>query len=158
MQSKDIDWYDRCIKLLSFRPRSVSEIKEYLARKKVASADIQEIISRLLDEKFLDDHEFAVWWIEQRLTFRPKAPRIIAYELKQKGISQNVISEVLHISSGQELDMVIELAEKKWRILSRYPLLERKEKVLGYLFRRGFSLDVAKKALSSVVDGSHEKG
>ena len=77
---------NRVLRFLSFRPRSEKEIRDYLNNKQVNPLVSQKIIDKLVENKFLNDLEFAKWWIEQRTLTTPRAWRIIKIELKQKGI------------------------------------------------------------------------
>jgi regulatory protein len=67
---------DKALRFVSLRPRSVSEMKQYLGFKLKGKEEsgflIEKVVDRLIGSKFLDDEVFAKWWIEQRATFRPR--------------------------------------------------------------------------------------
>jgi len=83
-------FYRASINYLSFRPRSEKEMRDYLTKKKCDDKTLKRIIESLLRTKFLNDEEFARRFIEQRTKIKPKANRVIKYELKQKGISSRI--------------------------------------------------------------------
>ena len=99
--------YNRALRFLSFRPRSEKEIKDYLKLKtknlelKTQNEIVNSIIKRLKEHKFLDDEEFARWWIEQRTKIKPRAWKVIQYELKQKGIEEETIQSQFTIYNLQ---------------------------------------------------------
>jgi len=144
---------NRALRFLSFRPRSEKEIRDYLSKKKVSELVAQKILLKLKENKFLNDEEFAKWWIEQRTLIKPRAWRIIKIELKQKGISSEIIEE-LNINSGSEgnndLTMAIKLAQKR---LPRYKNLSRQEiyqKLGRYLASKGFGWENIKTSIDEV--------
>lgn len=146
-------YYNRALRYLSYRPRSEKEIREKLirtrSRKKVEKVDkvIDQIINKLKEQNLLNDEEFARWWIEQRTVFRPKGIRLIRMELKQKGISD----EMIEFPISNEVDMAKKLIQKR---IDRYKSLPRQEiytKLCQFLARRGFDFDVIKKSIDEVL-------
>lgn len=144
---------NRALRFLSFRPRSEKEMRDYFKKKQVDSLVSQKIIDKLKENKFLNDMEFARWWVEQRTLIKPRAWRIIKIELKQKGISSEIIEE-LNINSESEekndLTMAIELAQKR---LPRYKNLSRQEiyqKMGRFLISKGFDYDTVKRSIDEV--------
>ncbi len=145
-------WYERSLKLLSLRPRSISEIRKYLSRKQVPDALILQIIDRLTSAKLLDDYAFAVWFVENRQEFRPKATPVLKFELIRKGINREIIEEVLlrKLGSTGESAGAYKVAEKKWRILKGYNLQEKKRKLQEFLWRKGYGRDIVRSILEKL--------
>lgn len=157
-------YYNRALRFLSYRPRSEKEVRDNLrrvksrrGRKKVEEVDeslIDQVIQKLKEQKFLNDDEFAKWWIEQRTTVRPRSFRVIKIELRQKGIANDISESQMSNAKFQmtnESTLVRKLIEKR---LPRYQGLDRKvqwEKLAGFLGRRGFDYDTIKSALDEVV-------
>ncbi len=148
-------YLDKAYFFLKFRPRSEKELQDYLVKKKAPKEIIEKIITSLKEQKFLDDKEFAKWFMEQRLRFKPKAMRLIKYELKQKGINKEIVDElgIMNNELGQVSDF--ESAEKLVeRKIDKYKNLDKKEiyqKLGGYLARRGFNWDIIKKSIDSIL-------
>jgi len=145
-------FYNKALKFLSYRPRSEKEIRDKLSGKKASEEIINKIISRLKKNNFLNDEEFAKWWIEQRTTFKPRSVRLIKIELKQKGIGQELIEERIdHLSSAiDDLGSAKKIIEKR---LPRYKNLSRDEKfqkIARFLSSKGFSYDTIKEIFQSL--------
>jgi len=145
-------FYNKALKFLSYRPRSEKEIRDKLLGKKASEEIINKIISRLKKNNFLNDEEFAKWWIEQRTTFKPRSVRLIKIELKQKGIGQELIEETIgHLSSTiDDLESAKKLIDKR---LQRYKNLSRDEKfqkISRFLSSKGFSYDTIKEIFKSL--------
>jgi regulatory protein len=148
-------FYKASINYLSFRPRSEKEMRDYLAKKKCDDVTAKRIIESLLRTKFLDDEEFARRFVEQRTKFKPKANRIIKYELKQKGISPELIDKLFEDkedSKSSDFSKALDLAERK---MPRFAKIEDKRKVyekLGrYLASKGFDWDTVKAVIDRVL-------
>lgn len=147
-------WYNRSLKLLSFRPRSTKEISDFLLRKKVAYPFISKITKKLTVDKLLDDYAFTEWFVENRTTFRPKSSHALKSELWQKGIEKGIVEEVLELKFGTqtEVEGAFKVAEKKWRLLRNLSPLEQKKKLSEYLWRKGYSHTVVQKTLTQLKD------
>jgi regulatory protein len=130
----------RALNYLSYRPRSEKEVRQNLKKHKHNQVVIDEIIERLVRGKLVDDENFAGLWVENRSEFRPRGSRLLRSELRQKGISDQIIEDTL--TDLDETSLALKAARKKAR---RYRELERdefKKKMYGFLARRGFHYGV----------------
>lgn len=134
---------DRTFRLISARPRSEKEIIDYLKKKKATPNLIDEIIKRLKSLDLVDDHAFALWWVEQRATFRPRGKRALLMELWQKGVEKEISNKVIN-EKVNELPLARKAAEKKAKLYKNLPPREFREKMFGFLTRRGFSWEITK--------------
>lgn len=141
-------FYERTLRFLSFRQRSEKEIRDYLKKKDADDLTAKKIIDKLKEHKFLNDEEFAKWWVEQRTRVKPKADRVIKYELKQKGIDLKIIESLFENEDRSDFEKALVLAEKKMKRLDK---LEDKRKVyerLGrFLASKGFNYDTIKEVI-----------
>lgn len=154
--------YNKALRFLSYRPRSEKEVRENLSKKsrksrKVEQIDeeiINQVIDKLKQQRFLNDEEFARWWIEQRTKFSPRGLRLIKIELRQKGISDELIelgTKNQELGKEDDLTLAKDLVRKK---LPRYKNLEKKEicqKLGAFLARRGFDWDIIKQSIDEVI-------
>jgi regulatory protein len=147
-------FYKAAIRFLSFRPRSEKELSDYLMKKKCDDLTAKRIIESLTRDKFLNDEEFVRWWVEQRTILKPKASRVIKFELKQKGISKDLIDSFFENeeSSTSDFTKALALAEKK---MVRLVKLEDKRKIyekLGrFLASKGFDWDTIKEVIDRIL-------
>jgi regulatory protein len=58
--------YERALKFLAPRPRSVVEVRRRLETAKVTAPTIEEVLQRLQRAGLLDDQAFANFWVENR--------------------------------------------------------------------------------------------
>jgi regulatory protein len=139
------------LRLLKLRPRSVKELRDRLLQKKYPADVVDKLIAELTSSELLDDEAFAKAWFQWRLTGRPVGLRRIALELKDKGITKEVIDGLI---AGAKDDFdeeavvrMIALKRMEQRAQKDVPLIKRKKRVLDYLLRRGFSPGVASKVI-----------
>lgn len=133
--------FEKTLNLLSFRPRSEWELRDYLKRKKQSPAVIDKILNKLSNSGYVDDKKFAQRWVESRHLLKPTSRRRLTQELRQKRISDAVIEEVLSDDDTDERKVLEELVERK---RARYP---DKLKFMQYLARQGYNYDDIKEVL-----------
>ncbi len=136
--------YQKAIRYLSRRPHSIAEVRIYLAGKDVQEAIVDAVIERLTARGYVDDLQFARFWVDNREQFRPRGRRALAYELRQKGVDEDIIDTVLE--TVQETESAWQALEKvmyRWTSLDEW---EYRQKTMGYLSRRGFGYGVCREA------------
>ncbi|OGM18249.1 hypothetical protein A2686_03530 [Candidatus Woesebacteria bacterium RIFCSPHIGHO2_01_FULL_38_10] len=139
--------YNKLLKFASLRPRSEKEYKFWLKRHKAHQSLHKELFNRLKRLGFLDDRKFAVWWIDQRTTFRPRSIKALRSELGFKGIGRQIIDELLsEMNVGEEkaAQKLVEKNKYKWEKLDEF---NARRKMTEFLLRRGFKWEVIKKSL-----------
>lgn len=127
-------------RLISYRPRSVAEVTRHLVRKGHDEYLVDTAVAHLINVNLLDDEAFARYWVEQRETFKPRSQLAISQELRQKGISRDIIETV--IADVDETAAARRAAEKKARSLSNLPEQEFRQKLGQFLQRRGFHYEI----------------
>lgn len=149
---------DYALKLLSFRPRSCQEIDGklayYSAKKNIPPDLVNKVIDDLKSQNLINDEEFALWWKNQRTQFKPKGKYAIKMELLQKGIPKEIIEKILsegNNSGNQEFEMAQKLALKKIPSYRNLSLKEKKIKIGNFLYRRGFSWEIIRRVIDSVL-------
>lgn len=152
--------YSLALKFLSRRPRSEREMRDFLSKKnkgvhKYQNSDITDlIIAKLKEQNFINDFEFAQWWFEQREKFRPKGRKVIVFELKQKGISDEILRklETVNKESAREKEkqLISELLEKQIKKYSNSTHDKVRIKLFNYLARRGFNFDLINTCIDEI--------
>lgn len=142
---------DAAYRYLSYRARSVAEVRDKLGEKGFAAEVVAEVIADLQRQKLLDDREFARRWVEARLQ-RANGARKLAQDLRHKGVAAGVVDEVLAefapvLASGEQ---AVELLNKQaWRYRGLTPA-KAKRRMLGFLARRGCDEQMARAAVEQV--------
>lgn len=139
----------RVIGLLEYRPRTVQEVRQRLARAGVDDATSGKVIDELREAGLLDDRAFADAWVESRLRANPRGKRMLAWELRRKGAAPDAVSAAL---SGID-DSVAALAAARKRLprLDGLEARERRQKLIEHLARNGFSYTIIEDVLAKLA-------
>ena len=140
--------FDQAIRFLSFRPRSVEEVRRHLVKKKVPESVLAVAIERLQQRDYLDDLEFARFWISNRDRFKPMGSRALRFELRQKGVDGEIVDDLL--AEFDEAGTAYRAAQAR---MSRYRGNTRhvfRQKMSAMLRRRGFGEYAIKDAVLSM--------
>jgi SOS response regulatory protein OraA/RecX len=103
---------------------------------------------------YIDDQKFADWLVESRSRSRPRGNRLLAAELKAKGIDPATINDSL-LTSSDQVDSAVLALSKKERLWSNLPAREFRFKASRYLASRGFSWDTIEQALKKRYNDEH---
>lgn len=150
--SSDITKAKRIVfQLLKFRERSRKEIEERLKKKKFTRETINTVIDYLDKLDLINDEEFASGWMKSRLN-KPLGLRRISFELKQKGITEEIIEQAQNNikDNYSEYEVVSKLAKEKLQKLKNLDSKKAKGRIYSFLIRRGFSLDVINEVVSEL--------
>ncbi len=135
------------LRLLSLKPRTVSEIRERLGRR-FDSNSVEQVVSRLLSEGLLNDAEYAQQWRDSRERRKPRSPRLIARELNARGISGHLIENALE--GYDSMDAARRAASRYAARQSASDRVTFDRRVGAFLDRRGFEPDVIRKVLQEL--------
>ena len=141
--------YQRTLKFISYRMRSVSEVQSYLHQNGIDDSTIAGVVERLQQNGLLDDANFAKMWIDNRSEFRPRSRRMLKVELTHKGIPAELISQTLQNASEDE-EMVYIAARKQARKYKNIEWQIFQKRLSSYLARRGFSYSLIKPTVKKV--------
>lgn len=145
----------KALHYLGYRPRSVNEVRKNLEKHEIPAAVIEETISRLERENLVGDAKFAREWVENRSTFRPRGKRALSVELRQKGLPDSIIGEVLEENVDEDA-LALKAAQKYARKLEGLEWIEFRKKMSGFLGRRGFGYDVIFPVTRQVWEETHD--
>jgi len=129
---------------LKTRERSKKEIRDKLKMKEYLPSVIEKVLEKLERLNIVNDKRFAEMFVRDRTRLNPKGRRALQMELAQKGIDKKTIEEVLLETFSEDVEAeslkkIFEKAEKKY---SGFEDQEKKQKIIKYLFSKGFSWDI----------------
>lgn len=141
----------RVFRMLKLRLHSEHEIVSKLEKNHFSQEIINQTVGYFKDLQFIDDRLFAQKWIESRL-LKPFGFIRIAFELKNKGIHQDIIDEEItkYKDEYPETEAVCDLAKKRAHKYRNLEPEKIKQRVYGYLSRRGFSPNTIYKAIQDL--------
>ena len=125
------------------RAKSKGELLAHLKKRGVEDDIAAATIFRLQEAGLLNDAEFAKVWSQSRHNSKKLSKRIIASELRTRGVDQICIDEALdEIDSEDEYRMAFSLAMKKYSTMSKLETDVQIRRVQSLLQRKGFNFDL----------------
>ena len=140
MRAKALEW-------VLLRPHSQKELKQEWQKKQVQPELISSICDEFARKGYQNDEAFARWWVENRAR-KNKSDRAIGDELRQKGISNEIISSALHKVDSQKERLAALVCQK--RQLPKYQADPVKFK--RYLLGKGFAYSDIVEVLEDATD------
>jgi regulatory protein len=149
----DQELYAAALRALTRRAHSTFEMRAYLERRTEEPAAARRIVTRLKQEKFLDDARYALEFARARARVRRQGRHRIARELRVRGVPDQHIEAALAetFAETDESALVRKVIERRLRI-ARSPLDRRKTASLyGTLLRAGFDADLIRRELRAAA-------
>ncbi len=146
--------YQKGLRFLSYRPRSETELQRKLNEQGFEPAVIDATIRRFQENGFLGDERFARDWVENRSAFKPRSKRMMAMELRQKGIAEEEIQKAL-AETGDDSSLAYGTAVTYARRLAGADWETFRKRLGGHLARRGFSYGTIAPILRQIWEESH---
>lgn len=131
--------FDYSIWYLSRYVATTKKLRNKLYEKQFKKSVIDNVISRLAELKYLDDYAYAENLVFQKS--KKLGKRRLQAELKNKGISSEIIEEVLsNLDSEDAFETAIAVAEK-WHRSHDLKSIKDNEKFFRFMAYRGFDYD-----------------
>ncbi|MGH7197755.1 MAG: regulatory protein RecX [Candidatus Omnitrophota bacterium] len=138
------------LRLLSFRPRSVAELRQRLKMRRYPAGAVENVIDMLTRQGLLNDEKFVKLFAQSRISTRPVAKRQLEIDLKKKGLSKELIGTALaDLKDYDEKAAARELVFRRFEKMGNIPDEKKRSRIYGFLKRRGFDNDT----IFSVLDG-----
>ena len=131
------------LNLLSFRMRSLSELKQRLLKKGYDVQDIEPLLEEFDAKNILNDSEFALAFSRDKIRSKGIGPSILRVELSNHHLQQNLIEDTVNrMYTEFPIDTLLGNHLKKKKICRNSQLQEReKSRIVNFLKRKGFSWD-----------------
>lgn len=152
--------YQRTLEWVLARPRSISEVDNYLRQrkqrrlainwqrerdKKKPLPELREdtmalVLERLIEKGYVDDLKFAQYFIENHRLRKGISPRRLKMELRQKGISDSIIQQAIETTERSEDEEILKVIRKRYKKYDN-------SKLVAYLVQQGFDLQKSRDAV-----------
>ena len=137
------------------RAKSKGELLTHLKARGVEDQVAQATIFRLQEAGLVNDQEFAIAWATSRHNHKKISKRVIATELRQKGVTQEEINHAVEsIDDDAEYQSAFELAMKKYSTMSRLESDVQIRRIQSLLQRKGFGFPVIAKVIRELGIGT----
>ena len=136
----------------AYQERCHSEVKNKLYEYGVYGDDAEIIISKLIEEDYLNEQRFATQFTSGRFRLKQWGRVKIKYELKQKGVSEYCIKKALKIIDENDYEQTLQkLADQKLRSLrSEKNIFIKKRKLQDFLLQKGYEMDLVRELIKKL--------
>jgi regulatory protein len=137
----------------SYQERSHAEVKEKLYGFGLRKTEVEELISKLIEENYLNEERFSESFARGHFRMKQWGKVKIKYELKQKQVSEYNIQRALSsIEEEEYLKTLKKLAETKWKSIKTpgVNVYTRLAKTTSYLMQKGYEPVYIKRILTEI--------
>jgi regulatory protein len=133
--------YEKLLRWCTYRDRCISEVRLKCKELGLDTNQTEKIISRLIDENFLNELRFASQYVHSKSAVKKWGRQKILFELKRKKIDPDIIDNALSgIEDASYQQTLYQLAEKKWSSLKEPHPGKKKLKLRAYLHQKGYTV------------------
>lgn len=143
--------YFRTVDYCLLRPRSVKEVKDYLFKKTLSTkykskktGEIKQregvsalitnrVLEAVIQKKYVDDENFARWWVENRNLKKGVSQKKLRSELLSKGVDSKIIEAAIAKVNRDDKTELQKVITKK------YHKYDDQQKLIRYLAGQGFN-------------------
>jgi regulatory protein len=129
--------WEYALKTLSVRAHSVGELRQKLARRAAQSKDIEDILARLKEHRYLDDRRYAEGFASARLLNDKMGRGRVIGELRRRRVAPSLAGSIVEkVYEGVDEEALIEAwIRRKYRAAPRECLFQE-DKDLASAYRR----------------------
>ena len=139
----------------AYQERCHYEVREKLYSYGLYKQLVEELISSLIEEDYLNEERFAFQFAGGRFRMKHWGRVKIKYELKQKKVSEYCIKVALsQIAEEDYLTLLRKLSVKKWTEIKKeeYNKFARLRKITDYLLQKGFETELIREQVKRLEE------
>lgn len=127
----------------AYQERSQKEVRSKLLDWGIRGDELEEIISDLILNNFLNEERFALNYVSGKFKIKKWGRIKIKQGLKLKGVPEKLLQKALYSIDDDAYEKTLaDLAVKKSNLLQEKDSFKRKMKLMYYLQSRGFENDL----------------
>jgi len=144
--------------LCAEKEKCESEIKQKLFDWKLPIKDHEEVIDQLVNDKFIDEQRYALYFAKDKFTYNKWGKIKIEFTLKQKQIPNNFIKDALEKIPEKDYENLLETELiKKLKTLKDTDEYTIKSKLVRFASSRGFESGKVFDKVSEIIE-KHKNG
>ena len=140
--------------ICSEREKCRSDIAEKLRRYSLSASDIQWILHRLEEDRFIDENRYAGFYARDKFRFNRWGRIKIRTALGMKKISKEIINEALKTIDENEYRRALqETLQAKQKHLKEKNTWKRKARLFQFAASKGFEHDLIYEVIDEISNG-----
>ena len=146
--------FERAVKLLAAKPRSVAELRERLLRGKDTNSEgVEAVIERMREYGYLNDERFAFSYASYKVKQRPLGRRRLERDLKFKKVDSAVANQALEMvfSETPEEQLIDQALAKRLRLRGKPKNRLEAKSLFDHLLRQGFQFELVSERVRALA-------
>ena len=146
-------------RFISYKPRTLKEVSDKLKAKGFQSDLVSKVVEELKNYGFINDLEYARNFVLNRSRSKTLGELALRRELLSKGISSEIVDEVLSERENliDEFEIALDLAQGKLKQIKSLKKRKRgrdeyKRRIYEFLLRRGFKFETINRVMREIFD------
>lgn len=124
------------------------EMRDKMTRWEIDSDTQEQIISRLVKERYIDDERYARAYVNDKIRYQKWGRRKVQQGLWQKRIDSDVQERVLaEVDDEEYLSVLCPLLKQKRKSVKAASDYELNQKLIRFALGRGFTYDIIRQCL-----------
>jgi len=141
-----------CLRQLAVRPRTRGELATALRRRGISDDAAAEVLDRYAEVGVIDDELFARAWVTSRHHSRGLSRRVLAVELRRKGVDGDTTDAALEdLDPDTEEETARALVVRKLRVERSGQPQDVVRRLVGMLARKGYPQGMAFRVVKEVL-------
>lgn len=152
--------FDRAVNLLTYKPRSIAELRTRLLEKDWTNEEIVDaVLDKLKEYNYLNDEQFAKDFAASQIRQKPIGKRVLKQKLAMKKLDKETVEETLEkiLEEMPEEEIIERAIAKRLRLKGKPETREDAKKFYDYLLRQGFSYDLVSSKMREIAAGSYDE-
>ena len=155
MENREIivkEAYSKMAQLCSRSEQCSTDIRKKIVAYEIMDELVDEIISKLKEEKFIDDERYVKAYVSDKFRLNKWGKIKIHHFLKAKGLSDDLIEKGLaEIKDDQYKKVLIATLKEKAKKVKSDNKFERTGQIIRFAQSRGFEPEIIHRYLSEVI-------
>lgn len=144
--------YSKILDYLSYQMRSESEVVKKLHELETPEEFIPPIMAKLRERRLVDDHQYAISYVQTMMATSLKGPGVIRQHLRLKKVGENDIESALqNFTAEDRTENAKKLAQKLFKRYRNQPTFRQEQKVRQGLMTKGYSADLYDQIKDQVI-------
>ena len=138
----------------SYQERCHAEVKEKLYSFGLFKQVVEECISQLIEENYLNEERYAIQFAGGKFRIKHWGRQKIKHELKLKRVSEYCIRKAFQeIDQEQYIKTLNKLASQKWRAIKGQGITKfvKTQKTTLWLLQRGYEPELIRRAIAEIA-------
>jgi regulatory protein len=140
-------------KYANYKPRTELQVIQRLKQHEFSDDEIKLGLGFLRQFNLVNDEKYAVDFLKELIKKKPSGRKVVAAELRKKGISKEICEKTIadHFPDENLTDLAMQAAEKKMRMLRHNEPEKQKQSLINFLQRKGFDWQTIKNTTSKIL-------